>query len=91
MSESEPFDEASRSVLTVKIKKLSGLVISVMVTCLLVTWQSVFRRHDFYLGLFLEHKKSYVFLERKFKLGNNKAIIVKHKMADKLVVVLKLL
>jgi len=61
MSESEPTEEASRKrYLLSKPRYLAIFGISITVTCLLVMWQSSLRRHDFYLGLFLERRKPFV-------------------------------
>jgi len=58
MSASEPFEEASRKrYLLSKPEYLRTLGTNVAVTCLLARWQSLLRRHEFYLGLFAERRK----------------------------------
>ena len=58
MRESEPSEEASRKrYILSKSRHRAVSEISKAVTCLLALWQSLFRRHDFYSGLFEEHRK----------------------------------
>ena len=55
------FEEASRKrYLLSKPRHLAVLGTSITVTCLLVMRQSLLRRHDFYLGLFVERRKPQV-------------------------------
>ncbi len=66
MSESEPTDEASRKRYMLSKSRLRAVFeISKAVTCLLALWQSLFRRHDFYPGLFAGHGKPLVDEKRK--------------------------
>jgi hypothetical protein len=69
MSESEPSDEASRKRTHCQNPKNLGVSgISIAVTCLLAIWQSSLRRHDFYLGLLLEHGKSDIDVKEKVQV-----------------------
>ena len=61
MSESEPIEDASRKrYFLSKPRHRAALGISVRETCLLLTWQTLFRGHDFYPGLFVERRKPHV-------------------------------
>ena len=71
MSESEPTDDASRKrYLLPKPRHRAVSGISIAVTCLLAMWQSLFRGHDFYSGLFAEHRKPHGNVKRKAKYEN---------------------
>jgi hypothetical protein len=60
------FDDASRKrYFLSKPRHRAVLGIGVAVTCLLATWQALFRRHDFYPGLFVVHGKPLVDIKRK--------------------------
>ncbi len=61
MSESEPIEEASRKLYILsKPRCFANLGMNIAVTCLLAMWQSLFRGHEFYLGLFVERRKPFV-------------------------------
>ena len=65
------FDEASRKrYLLSKSRHSAVLEKSIAVTCLLAMWQSLLRRHDFYSGLFVEHRKPHDNAKRKAKYEN---------------------
>ena len=71
MSESESIEEASRKrYFLSKPGHFAVLGISVTVTCLLVTWQTLLRGHDLYPGLFVEHRKPHDNAKRKAKYEN---------------------
>lgn len=92
MSESEPTDEASRKrnlLSKPRHRAVSG--ISIAVTCLLAMWQSLFRWHDFYSGLFVEHRKPHGNAKRNAKYANARLLLMYHEVADEPVVVMKIL
>ena len=69
------FDEASRKIYILsKPRHLAVLGISIAVTCLLAMWQSLLRRHDFYPGLFVEHRKPHVNAKGKHQALRSKVI-----------------
>ena len=87
MSESEPTDEASRNRNLLSKPRPRGVFgISIAVTCLLAIWQSLFRRHDFYLGLIVERRKPYGNAKRKAKYVNARLLLMYHKVTDESVV-----
>ena len=51
-----------------------NLVMNMAVTCLLAMWQTLHRRHDFYLGLFAERRKPYVDVKGKVQAIKCRAI-----------------
>lgn len=62
----QTFDEASRIGYQLsKPRYLAVIGKSVVITCLLATWQPLLKRHDFYSGLFVEHGNSPVDAKRK--------------------------
>ncbi len=63
-----------KAVLTVKIKASCGLVKSIAKACLLAMRQSLFRRHEFYPGLFAERRKPHVNVKGKVQAVKCKAI-----------------
>ncbi len=92
MSESEPSDEASRKrYILSKSRHRAVLEISKAVTCLLALWQSLFRGHDFYPGLFVEHRKPHGNVKRKSKYENARLLLMYHEVADEPVVAMKVL
>lgn len=92
MSESEPFEEASRKrYLLSKPRHSAVLGISIAVTCLLAMWQSLLRRHEFYPGLFVERRKPHDNAKRKAKYANARLLLMYHEVADESVVALKVL
>jgi hypothetical protein len=77
MSVSEPTDEASRKrYLLPKPRHRAVLGISIAVTCLLAMWQSLFRGHDFYSGLFVEHRKPHDNVKRKAKYEKARLLLM---------------
>lgn len=92
MSESEPSEEASRKqTLLSKSGHLAVLEISIAITCLLAMRQSLLRRHDFYLGLFVEHGKPHGDAKRKAKYENARLLLMYHEVTDELVVAMNVL
>jgi hypothetical protein len=72
MSESEPSDEASRKRNLLSKPRLRAVLgMSIAITCLLAIWQSLFRGHDFYLGLFVERRKPQVTAKGKHQAHND--------------------
>jgi len=58
MNESEPSDEVLRQrYILSKASVSSMLVISTAVTCLPAVWQTIYRRHELYLGSQTERGK----------------------------------
>jgi 4-hydroxyphenylpyruvate dioxygenase-like putative hemolysin len=51
-----------------------NLVMNMAVTCLLAIWQTLYRRYDFYPGLFAERRKPYVDVKGKVQAIKCKAI-----------------
>ena len=92
MSVSEPSDEASRKrYLLSKPRHRAVSGISIAVTCLLAMWQSLFRGHDFYPGLFMEHGKPYSNVKGKVQVEKIRLLPKYYKVADEPVVVMKFL
>ena len=75
MSESEPFEEASRKryILT-KPRHFAALGTSATETCLLVACQALLRRHDFYPGLFVERRKPHDNAKKEIQVRKCKVI-----------------
>jgi hypothetical protein len=65
--------------------------ISVATTCLLATWQALFRGHDFYSGLFVEHGKPLADVKRKTQAQTASRLLKQQEVADELVVAMKFL